>query len=650
MGLSCRNHPKVSARRNCYFCKAPICPNCQKKSHHHIFCSDNCISGFANGKSFDQIPKELEQLDQNLSEEIQEHSEIIRDSIQDEVNRFEDNLDKALTTLATMVEGGDAALASDLQKAIATIEQILKGVDRESNRRSRETLDGQEKLAQLSLQQRESILSTKELLEDLKRSLDHDLELISGRFQSVDESTATQIKLSNDLLSKLSKEREEIAESFKKQEKQEDINNNKTNELVAKFKKELEDRMIRLEEEFTESAASHAALAQEIKGTIQKELKRIVDDIASLTVAQRGNWNDVIKSAQKGAEKVSNELRPEISQKLKLEVDALAAKTGKELTQILQKRVARPQTQGWQVATYILSGIIFGATFASLFGTLNRSKPADVDVTQIDSKIQSYDMSLKSWLKEELKGAQEKDGNAPLIPFPASSRGSLNRPEIAFTFDGDDNAAAAPAILSALKERNLHVTMFLTGNFITKHPDIVNQIVADGHEVGNHLMAHDAVVDSKTRRSIFSKSDFIVRLTGPEEKFFEVTGKRMAKLWRAPYGELNDEVISWAASLGYRHVGWTRSGKKSLDTLDWVETPKSKLYRSANQIVAHILDFEKTDRYHLNGGIILMHLGTLRTSDYPYAKLPALFDELKAKGYRVTRVSDLLRSDVALKP
>jgi peptidoglycan-N-acetylmuramic acid deacetylase len=184
--------------------------------------------------------------------------------------------------------------------------------------------------------------------------------------------------------------------------------------------------------------------------------------------------------------------------------------------------------------------------------------------------------------------------------------------------------------------------MFLTGEFIRNHPDVVRRIAVDGHEVGNHLLHHDHLVDEKTRRLLTTKEAFLGQLREVERLYTETTGKGMVKLWRAPYGDVNTDILNWAAAAGYTHVGWTRSGRLSLDTLDWVADPNSPLYRSADEIVRRIETFEKNDPAGLKGGIVLMHLGSERSSDFPHRKLTGLIDRLSEKGYRSVPVSEIL--------
>ena len=114
----------------------------------------------------------------------------------------------------------------------------------------------------------------------------------------------------------------------------------------------------------------------------------------------------------------------------------------------------------------------------------------------------------------------------------------------------------------------------------------------------------------------------------------DATGRSMAPLWRAPFGEHNPEIRRWAAEQGYWHVGWT-GGRSGLDGLDWVTDPSSRAYQPADRLLARLVHHAE------NGGIVLLHLGSDR--EEPVAsKIAILFDGLKARGFRFTRASDFL--------
>lgn len=229
------------------------------------------------------------------------------------------------------------------------------------------------------------------------------------------------------------------------------------------------------------------------------------------------------------------------------------------------------------------------------------------------------------------------------------SRGSLEVRQVALTFDADSEASGAEAILEALRTRGLRSTMFLTAGYIRKYPELVRRIVADGHEVGNHTKTHPHLTsyaqDGRQATLPHVTREFLrAELRAAEEAFRQVAGRPLAPLWRAPFGEHNAEIRAWAAEAGYRHVGWTRdaASREDLDTRDWVADPASPMYRSSREIRERVLRFGAGNGHGLNGGIILMHLGTQRRRDPAHARLPEILEALAAGGYRLVTVSELL--------
>jgi len=234
---------------------------------------------------------------------------------------------------------------------------------------------------------------------------------------------------------------------------------------------------------------------------------------------------------------------------------------------------------------------------------------------------------------------------------PDITRGPRRAMEVSVTFDGGgyESPEEAESILATLKRRSIKATIFLTGLFIRKYPALVREMVRDGHEIGNHTLAHPHLTDfNRTlRQDTLEGVDgrFVERqLRGAAELFKTVTGTEMSHLWRAPYGESNHEIRRWAFESGYVHVGWTYDAKnrQSLDTLDWVHDRNSRLYRTSSEIKARVLDFGK-DSGGISGGIILMHLGTLRKDDRASDVLGEMLDALSARGYRFVKVSEQLR-------
>jgi len=222
------------------------------------------------------------------------------------------------------------------------------------------------------------------------------------------------------------------------------------------------------------------------------------------------------------------------------------------------------------------------------------------------------------------------------------TRGRRGRGFIAITFDGGGNLGATRFILDILRDRDVRCTIFLTGRFIRQHRQLVLRMVREGHEIGNHTYSHPHLTTwsldrSHTTRWNVTREVLYEELRKTEDEFYEATGRHMSKFWRAPYGERNEEIMKWAEELGYTHVGWTSVRGATLDCLDWVSDPSSRLYLTSEQIKEKILGFPDLD-----GAIVLMHLGSERPYDPVYRKLPEIIDELRRRGYEFTPVSTLL--------
>jgi hypothetical protein len=83
-----------------------------------------------------------------------------------------------------------------------------------------------------------------------------------------------------------------------------------------------------------------------------------------------------------------------------------------------------------------------------------------------------------------------KIAEVPKLPALNYMRGHRKRMELALTFDAGAEANYAGEVLDILRDKNIRTTLFLTGQFIEKYPEIVLRIVADGHEAGNHTYSH----------------------------------------------------------------------------------------------------------------------------------------------------------------
>jgi peptidoglycan-N-acetylmuramic acid deacetylase len=207
-------------------------------------------------------------------------------------------------------------------------------------------------------------------------------------------------------------------------------------------------------------------------------------------------------------------------------------------------------------------------------------------------------------------------------PAPAGGwsevvRGYPGKKRVALTFDAGDKGEAMPAILAALRERNIHITMFFTGKYAERYSEGVKQAVADGHEIANHTYSH------RDSREI-TDDELIEELARTERILYEMTGVSTKPYWRPPFGGRNNHVLNVAVNEGYRSIYWT------LDSLDSVGQPKTPDF-IFNRVT-------NTPDFNLDGAIILQHFGSQASAD----ALPRILDRLQEMGYSVVTVSDIL--------
>ncbi|HYB54089.1 MAG TPA: polysaccharide deacetylase family protein, partial [Thermoanaerobaculia bacterium] len=79
---------------------------------------------------------------------------------------------------------------------------------------------------------------------------------------------------------------------------------------------------------------------------------------------------------------------------------------------------------------------------------------------------------------------------APSDFVPDFTRGPTDRPELVVSFDAGSSDRGARQILDALRERGIRTTLFVTGEFVRRNPEVARRIAQDGHEVGNHTDTH----------------------------------------------------------------------------------------------------------------------------------------------------------------
>ncbi|MBI4301893.1 MAG: polysaccharide deacetylase family protein [Chloroflexi bacterium] len=206
-------------------------------------------------------------------------------------------------------------------------------------------------------------------------------------------------------------------------------------------------------------------------------------------------------------------------------------------------------------------------------------------------------------------------------PLPTTTHGSphllIRGPKgthfIALTFDfGGKEKGTTEELLRILREHSLKATFFLTGQWIEANLELTRQMVAEGHEVGNHSFDHPDF----TR---ISRAEMIGQVKQTEKSFSRLTGTAMRPYFRPPFGAYNQEVLETLASLGYRVVYW------SLDSSDW--RPETTADSVSERVTKNVQ----------GGDIVVFHGYIAKTTQ----ALPQIIAYLEASGHQLVPLSQL---------
>ena len=112
--------------------------------------------------------------------------------------------------------------------------------------------------------------------------------------------------------------------------------------------------------------------------------------------------------------------------------------------------------------------------------------------------------------------------------------------KIYLTFDAGFENGNTPAILDALKKHQVKATFFVVVTYIDSEPELIRQIIKEGHTVGNHTWHHPDM------SHISSIEDFQKELEYVETAYKNVTGKNMTKYYRPPQGKYSENNLKMA--------------------------------------------------------------------------------------------------------
>jgi len=194
----------------------------------------------------------------------------------------------------------------------------------------------------------------------------------------------------------------------------------------------------------------------------------------------------------------------------------------------------------------------------------------------------------------------------------ADGRGA--RKTIALTFDDGPDPTHTPELLAALAELDVKATFFVVGSGVDAHPEVCRQIVAGGHELGNHTYHH--------RYLPLAGSTRVARELIATDRAIEAATGVVPTLARPPWGARRPSTCSTFSRLAKRLVLW------DVNTFDWRGGTAPEI---ADRVLARARP----------GSIVLMH-DARPGGDVTVAAVRLLVPALRARGFELVTVSAAL--------
>lgn len=169
-------------------------------------------------------------------------------------------------------------------------------------------------------------------------------------------------------------------------------------------------------------------------------------------------------------------------------------------------------------------------------------------------------------------------------------------------------------LIDILAKYDVKATFFVVGDWVDKYPESVKQLSDAGHEVMNHSNKHPHMPE-------LSQEKMRAEITECNNKIEAITGVKPI-LFRAPYGDYNNETIKTIRECGCYPIQW------DVDSIDWKDI-------EADQITKRVTSKVKP------GSIVLFHNAAKHTPE----ALPQILEKLKSDGYSIVPISQLIYAD-----
>lgn len=183
------------------------------------------------------------------------------------------------------------------------------------------------------------------------------------------------------------------------------------------------------------------------------------------------------------------------------------------------------------------------------------------------------------------------------------------RPEqdtVYLTFDDGPIPELTPWVLDELARYKAKATFFVIGDNVRKHPDVLEQVIAAGHSIGNHTFHH-------LKQPKVTDADYLEDIDLCAQQLAEHGVS--TQLFRPPYGKLKSGLAKTIRQRGYQIVMWDVLSADFDTAIDGQTATKNVLN-------------------HIRPGSLVVFHDSLKAKDRLTVALPKVLDYIKDKGWK----------------
>ena len=259
------------------------------------------------------------------------------------------------------------------------------------------------------------------------------------------------------------------------------------------------------------------------------------------------------------------------------------------------------------VASAFLLGVLIVGNADTNKNILTSTTINGIDIERLDNK------KIGWGIKRNNNHEQPDVGNVNrkiLDKYQGLYMGNKEQKLVYLTFDLGYEAGYTPKILEVLKQNEVKATFFITAHYVNTQPDLVKQMIDEGHIIGNHTVNHKSMPSCSLetiKKEVMDLHSAIYDKFGYEMKFI-----------RPPKGEYSERTVAYTNTLGYTSVMW------SFGYDDWDEKKQGREEYGKKKIL---------DNVH-NGEIMLLHATSKDNANI----LDDVIKEIKNMGYEFRNI------------